>query len=650
MLRLLNAAVARGTHVLYEHVTLTASDGERIALIGPNGCGKSSLFAAILGELPLEDGEIEAPARERIAHVAQSVVEVDSIALDYVIEGHAPLTAARRELAAAQAAGDAMREAAAIAALADLNEGLIRAQAQTIMAGLGFSSAETSREVKTFSGGWRNRLSLARALMCPSDLLLLDEPTNHLDMDSLIWLEAWIKRLHSTVIIISHDREFLDRTVQTTWSVEGGAIVRYSGNYSAYETQSVERLRLQEAAHRSYEAKAAHLRAFIDRFRYKATKARQAQSRIKMLDKLEAIEPVRAMREWRFEFAEPERTPEQLVVMEDVRAGYDEHVVIDHVTMTVRAGDRVGILGVNGAGKSTLVKTIVGALKPMAGSVLRGQGLVIGYFAQHQLESLDARETPLEVMRRKAPLEREQTLRDHLGKFKFSGEYVEHRIGTLSGGEKARLALALIVWDKPNLLVLDEPTNHLDMATREAITVALSGFDGALILVSHDRHLLGSTCDKLVLVHEGRVEPYEGDLDDYARLVLEHRKTVLAAERSAAREASGAAASPAAAAANRREERKREAQERARIAALQKPLKARLEKIDREMERVNAAIGEMDALIGDPDWYSAAGSEEIARITRERGESAARLDELELEWLDVSEKLEACAAAPADPA
>lgn len=648
MLHLNDVAIARGTHVLYENVTLTASDGERIALIGENGCGKSSLFAAILGELSVEKGDIDAPPQERIAHVAQSVLEVDAKALDYVIEGHAPLVAAKAELAAAKASGDAMREAAAIAQLADLNEGLIRSQALTIMAGLGFTNAEAEHEVKTFSGGWRNRLSLARALMCPSDLLLLDEPTNHLDMDSLIWLEAWIKRLPSTVIVISHDREFLDRAVQTTWSVENGTIVRYSGNYSAYEQQSIERMRLQEAAHRSYEARAAHLKAFIERFRYKATKARQAQSRIKMLDKLEVIEPVRAAREWRFEFAEPERTPDQLVVLEDVRAGYDDHVVIDHVTRTVRAGDRIGVLGVNGAGKSTLVKTIVGSIKPMAGSVLKGQGLAIGYFAQHQLESLDARETPLEVMRRKAPQEREQTLRDHLGKFKFSGEYVDHKIGTLSGGEKARLALALIVWDKPNLLVLDEPTNHLDMATREALTVALSGFEGALILVSHDRHLIRSTCDKLVLVHEGCVEEFEGDLDDYANLVLEHRKTVLAAERQArmaAKESDGATA-PAAPAVNRREERKREAAERARIAALKKPLLAKLSKIEKTMDDLRAQLEAFDARIGDPDWYAKAGSEEIAAVTRERGETASALEAAELDWLEVSEAIEATEKSP----
>lgn len=637
MLRLTDVSIVRGTRELYSHASVVASDGERVALVGENGCGKSSLFAAILGDLVPEAGEIDAPDISRIAHVAQSVTETELACMDYVLQGHKPLIAAKAELEAAQSSGDAMREAAAAATLAELNEGAIRAQAHTVMAGLGFMPGDADRLVKTFSGGWRNRLSLAQALMCPADLLLLDEPTNHLDMDSLIWLEAWIKRLQCTTIIISHDREFLDRAVQTTWAIENGELTRYAGNYSFYEMQSVEKLRQQEAARKAYEREAAHLNAFIERFRYKATKARQAQSRIKMLDKLEVIEPVRAARQWRFRFAEPERTPEQLVVLEKLAAGYGERRVIDNVNMTVRAGERIGVLGVNGAGKSTLIKAIVGDLKPMNGEVRRGQGLVVGYFAQHQLESLDARETPLEVMKRKAPLEREQTLRDHLGKFKFSGDFVDAKIATLSGGEKARLALALIVWDKPNLLVLDEPTNHLDMATREALTVALSGFDGALLLVSHDRHLVRSTCDRLILVHDGLVQEYEGDLDDYAKLVLEHRKTVLAAERAANK-----APDEESAGINRKELRKLEAAERARVAALRKPLLVKLAKVEKELAKANDALAGFDAKIADADWYATAAADEIAQVTKERGETASKVEELELEWLDLSEKIEAC--------
>jgi ATP-binding cassette subfamily F protein 3 len=637
MLRLTNVKIQRGLRVLYEGATTVASDGERVALVGENGCGKSSLFAAILGELQPEDGIIEAPGADRISHVAQSVVETDEECLSYVLSGHAPLMAAREELAAALKSSDAMREAAALAALAELNEGAIRAEALTIMAGLGFLPDDATRLVKSFSGGWRNRLSLARALMRPADLLLLDEPTNHLDMDSLIWLEAWLKRVRSTVIIISHDREFLDRATQTTWAIEDGALTRYGGNYSFYEAQRVERLAQQDAAARAYERQASKLSAFIERFRYKATKARQAQSRIKMLDKLQAIEPVRARREWRFQFLEPLRTPEHLIDLENVRLGYGEKTVIGSVTLCIRSGERIGVLGVNGAGKSTLIKAIAGTLQPFAGEVRRGDGLVIGYFAQHQLEQLDMDETPLEVMRRKAPLQREQELRDYLGRFRFGGDFVNARIGTLSGGEKARLALALITWDKPNLLVLDEPTNHLDMATREALTMALSTFEGSLLLVSHDRHLLRSTCDKLILVHEGEVSEYDGDLDDYAALVLEHRKAVLEAEKQAAR-----ADRPAQdASVNRREERRLEAQERARKAALKKPLQKKLDAVEKDLQSVRGELDALDAKISDAAWYQSAPQDEVAETMRRRGELAARSDELEMEWLELSEEIEA---------
>ena len=638
MLRLTNVKIQRGLRVLYEGATAVASDGERVALVGENGCGKSSLFAAILGELQPEDGAIEAPEPARISHVAQSVVETDEECLEYVLSGHAPLIAAKAELAAAQKAGDAMREASALAVLAEINEGAIRAQALTIMAGLGFLPDDGARLVKSFSGGWRNRLSLARALMRPADLLLLDEPTNHLDMDSLIWLEAWLKRVRSTVIIISHDREFLDRATQTTWAIEDNALTRYGGNYSFYETQRVERLAQQDAAARAYERKASKLTAFIERFRYKATKARQAQSRIKMLDKLQAIEPVRARREWRFQFLEPLRTPEHLIDLENVRLGYGEKTVISSVTLCIRSGERIGVLGVNGAGKSTLIKAIAGTLAPFSGEIRRGDGLVIGYFAQHQLEQLDMDETPLEVMRRKAPLVREQELRDYLGRFRFGGDFVNAKIGTMSGGEKARLALALITWDKPNLLVLDEPTNHLDMATREALTMALSTFEGSLLLVSHDRHLLRSTCDKLVLVHEGEVSEYDGDLDDYAALVLEHRKAVLEAEKQAARAERPAAETTSV---NRREERRLEAQERARKAALKKPFQKKLDAVEKELQSVRADLDAMDARIADAGWYQSTPQDEVSETMRRRGELASRCDELEMSWLEISEEIEA---------
>ncbi len=638
MLRLNDVSIGRGTRILYEHATAVADMSDRVGLVGENGCGKSSLFAAILGELSPEAGSIDAPPLDRIAHVAQTVVETDEKALDYVLSGHAPLVAAKAELAAAQTSGDAMREAAALAQLAEVNEGAVRAQAQTILCGLGFLPADDVRDVKSFSGGWRNRLALARALMRPADLLLLDEPTNHLDMDSLIWLEAWLKRVRCTVVIISHDREFLDRATNVTWAIENGKLERYGGNYSFYEMQRLEKIKLQDAAAKAYEREASHLSAFIERFRYKATKARQAQSRIKMLEKLKAVEPVKARREWRFEFPVPERTPEHLIDIEHLKLGYGDHVVLNDVMLTIRAGDRVGVLGVNGAGKSTLIKAIADTLTPMAGTLRRGQGLVIGYFAQHQLEQLDLTSSPIEVFKHKAPTVREQELRDWLAKFRFSGDFADAKIDRFSGGEKARLALALIAWDKPNLLVLDEPTNHLDMATREALTLALSQFEGALLLVSHDRHLLRSTCDKLILVHDGACGEYDGDLDDYAALVLEHRKSVLEADRAARTTAVPAAAEPAV---NRKEERRLEAQERARKAALKKPLQKKLEAAEKAMNAANEKLAALDAKIGDTDWYASTAPEEVQSVMKERGLLADEVSTLEETWLALSEDIEA---------
>lgn len=643
MLRLLNLALMRGTRLLYAHANLIASPGERIGLVGPNGCGKSTLFAAILGDLAPEDGELETPPHERIAHVAQSFTVEDISCIDCVLSGHAPLMNAKAALKRAEASGDEMALAAAHSELAEVNEGAVVAQAKAILAGLGFAEADSCRKVHDFSGGWRNRIQLARALMRPADLLLLDEPTNHLDIDSLIWLENWLRRVEATVIIISHDREFLDRSVNTIWSVEDGTICRYAGNYSQFELARIEKLRAQEFARRAYETQATHLTSFIERFRAKASKARQAQSRIKMLEKLQAVEPVRAKREWRFNFLKPLRLPEHLVDGENLKIGYGDKVVLSGVSFSIRSGERIGILGVNGAGKSTLVKAIVGELTPMSGELRRGQGLEIGYFAQHQLDQLRMDETPLEHLRHLAPDAREQELRDFLGTYRFSGDFAEAKVAPMSGGEKARLALALIAWKKPNLLVLDEPTNHLDMETREALTMALSTYEGAVLLVSHDRHLLRAVTDELWLVHEGRKEVFEGDLDDYAKIVLDHRR-VTAAEARAEHQADKAARNEAQPV-NNKEARRLAAQERARIAELRKPLKKELEKVEREMNALSEKLKALDTQLADPAFYNGADQGKVAQTLREHGELAPKVEALEMHWLELSEKIEALGTA-----
>ena len=636
MLRLIDLAAARGARTLYRNVSLIAPPGERIGLVGANGAGKSTLFAIVLGDLAPESGRIEAPPPARIAHVAQDIEASPAAAVDYVVAGHAPLVAARAELAAAEADGDELRLANAHAQLADLNEGAIAAQAASILGGLGFAAADLQRPVAQFSGGWRNRLALARALMRPADLLLLDEPTNHLDLDSVIWLEAWLKRQPATVLVISHDREFLDRCTTVTWHVADGTIRRYAGGYSAFELAWAERERQQAAAAKAYARTAAHLQSFVDRFRAKATKARQAQSRLKMLQRLAAVEPVRAGRDWRFEFPEPRRLPERLLDVEDLRLAYGPRTILDGVRFLIRSGDRIGILGVNGAGKSTLVKAIAGALPPAGGEVRRGQGLAIGYFAQHQLDQLRADESPLDHLRRLAleiePQAREQELRNFLGQFRFGAELASRPVGPMSGGEKARCALALLAYARPNLLLLDEPTNHLDMETREALTVALSSFGGALILVSHDRHLLRASTDQLWLVHDGRVAPFDGDLDEYAALVLASRKVAREAEPR-----------PAAEAANRREERREAARERQRLAEARRPLQREIDQLEAEIARLSAELRELDARLAAPDFYQDGDADEVAAALKRRGALAATLEASEARWLQLHEALEGIA-------
>ena len=545
MISIRNVTLRRGVNVVLDRASVTFTPGEKIGLVGRNGAGKSSFFGLLNGTLHEDGGEFSIPAAWKMGQVAQDMPETELSATDFVIEGDIGLLAAQAEVAAAEASEDGMRMAHAYMALHDAGAHDAPARAQALILGLGFTDAQLSQPVNSFSGGWRMRLQLARALMCPSDLLLLDEPTNHLDLDALVWLEAWLKRYQGTLVVISHDREFLDAVTQVTVHVDNARLVRYGGNYSKFEEMRAEQLVLQQAAMARQADKIAHLQKFIDRFKAKASKAKQAQSRVKALERMEKIAPVLADAEFSFEFKEPLNVPNPLLSMLDASFGYPAPtdalpgtpptVIVRGINRSVLAGQRIGILGANGQGKSTLVKTVAHALAPIAGEISEGKGLNIGYFAQQELDVLRPLDTPMEHMIRlardtpphmRAPGQSgtEQSLRTFLGTFNFSGDMVHQAVKTMSGGEKARLVLCMIVWQRPNLLLLDEPTNHLDLATREALGMALNEFEGTVMLVSHDRALLRAVCDEFWLVTKGGVEPFDGDLDDYQQFLRDEAR------------------------------------------------------------------------------------------------------------------------------
>ncbi|MFZ5583081.1 MAG: ABC-F family ATP-binding cassette domain-containing protein [Pseudomonadota bacterium] len=545
MITLKNIVLRRGTKVVLDRASVTINPGEKVGLVGRNGAGKSSLFALLNGNLHEDGGDVSIPSQWRMAQVAQDMPETEQSATDFVIEGDTVLLAAQQEVAAAEASDDGMRMAHAYTALYDAGAHDAPARAQALILGLGFHVDELSQPVNSFSGGWRMRLQLARALMCPSDLLLLDEPTNHLDLDALVWLEAWLKRYTGTLVMISHDREFLDAITNVTLHIDNAKLVRYGGNYSTFEDMRAEQMLLQQATLAKQQEKIAHLQKFIDRFKAKASKAKQAQSRVKALERMEKIAPVLADAEFTFEFKEPLNLPNPMLSLlgadigyppaEDAAPGTPPTVIVRGINRSVHAGQRIGILGANGQGKSTLVKTIARDLAPIHGDLTEGKGLNIGYFAQQELDVLRPQDTPLEHMIRLAKeviaagrsgyvAGKEQDLRNFLGTFNFSGDMVKQPVGTMSGGEKARLVLCMIVWQRPNLLLLDEPTNHLDLSTREALSVALNEFEGTVMLVSHDRALLRSVCDEFWLVADGAVGPYDGDLDDYQRYLLDEAR------------------------------------------------------------------------------------------------------------------------------
>jgi ATP-binding cassette subfamily F protein 3 len=520
MIRLSQVTLIRGTKVLLETADVALNPGDKIGLIGANGAGKSSLFAMLRGELHQDQGEFDFPSRWRVAYVAQETPALERPAIEYAIDGDTTLRRLEAELAAAEAADDGMLIGEIYGSMGDADAYTVRSRAEQLLYGLGFSHEQMEQPVSSFSGGWRMRLNLAQALMCPSDLLLLDEPTNHLDLDAIIWVEEWLKKYQGTLVIVSHDRDFLDGVVNVIVHIDAKKLKRYGGNYSSFERQRAAAIVLVAGQVEKQARERAHLESFIERFRAKASKARQAQSRMKMLEKMEELAPLHVSAPFSFEFREPIKAPDPLLVLDHVDAGYrlpdgTEKVILRDVGFSLQSGQRFGLLGINGAGKSTLIKTIAGELAPLGGTANFNKGLAVGYFAQHQVEMLRDDESPLWHFQRMTTRVRDQELRSFLGSFNFAGEMAIRPITNFSGGEKARLALAMIVWERPNLLLLDEPTNHLDLETREALTVALAQFEGTLVLVSHDRHLLRATTDQFLIVADGTLQPFDGDLDDY---------------------------------------------------------------------------------------------------------------------------------------
>ena len=670
MITLKNVVLRRGSKVILDSASIALNPGENVGLVGRNGAGKSSLFAMLNGSLHEDGGEFYIPAQWRMAQVAQDMPETEQSATSYVIEGDVVLQAAQAEVDAAEVSGDGDRMAHAYMDLYDSGAHDAQARAQALILGLGFKIAELENPVNSFSGGWRMRLQLARALMCPSDLLLLDEPTNHLDLDALVWLEAWLKRYQGTMLVISHDREFLDAVTDVTVHIESAKLTRYGGNYSKFEDLRAEQMALQQGAYSKQQDKIAHLQKFIARFKAKASKAKQAQSRVKALDRMEKIAPLLAEADFTFEFKEPANLPNPMLSMQNAYFGYPAPedapegtpptVIVQNVSKSVLAGQRIGILGANGQGKSTLVKTVARALAPIQGDMTEGKGLNIGYFAQQELDVLRPADNPLEHMIRlvkevtaagkmgNQPT-REQDLRSFLGNFNFGGDMVKQAVGSMSGGEKARLVLCMIVCQRPNLLLLDEPTNHLDLATREALSMALNEFEGTVMLVSHDRALLRAVCDEFWMVSQGGVSPFDGDLDDYQKYLLDYAKR----QREEAKKSGGAVpaqtAVPAATKAvtpapeitsgkDSSEQRKLEAKARQQQSEATKPLRKELEKIDSKMQSLSSERTSLQALL-----TTTTAPVEIAQTGKRLKTIENDLDSMEARWLELTEQIEAVA-------
>jgi ATP-binding cassette subfamily F protein 3 len=633
MISLRNVTLRRGGQVLLEGTDLTIHRGQKVGIVGANGSGKSSFFALLLDALHADAGEVEMPAAQVIAHVAQETPGGEQPALDYVLAGDARLAALQHELDAAERSGDGAALARLHDSYAAIDGYRARSRAATILHGLGFDRAAQERPLATFSGGWRARLNLGRALMSPSDLLLLDEPTNHLDLDAVIWLEEWLRRYPGTLLLISHDRDFLDNVTGAIVHIEQRQVTLYSGNYAQFERQRAARLAQQAALAERQRREVAEIRAFVDRFRAKATKARQAQSRLKALARMELVAVAEVDSPVRFAFRPPAHCPNPLLVLEEVSTGYAGVPVFSGVSLGLDPGLRLGLLGRNGAGKSTLVKLLAGTLPPLAGLRQPARQLEIGYFAQHQVEALRADESPLAHLQRAAPGEREQALRDFLGGFGFRGDDVLRRVGSFSGGERTRLALALLVQRRPNLLLLDEPTNHLDMLTRDVLVEALQAFPGAVVVVSHDRYLLRACCDAFMLVAGGQVVPFAGDLDDY-------RDWLASAPDGAAAERDGPGVEQDGTE-SRREQRRREAEARQQRSRERRPLEKRLARLESDLERLHAELAEVNARLADESLYAPGCKAELTAELQRQGRLQQAFTAAERDWLAAGEALEA---------
>ena len=633
MLRFTELSLRRGPRLLFEQVTLQIHPGYRVGLTGANGTGKSSLFSLILGDLHADTGELSVPRQWVIAHVAQEAPAGDRAAIEYVLDGDRELRELEQQLAVAEAADEGEQIAELHARFEAVGGYQARSRAARLMHGLGFAVSDDDRPASEFSGGWRMRLNLAQALMCRSDLLLLDEPTNHLDLDAVIWLENWLRSYPGTLMLISHDRDFLDSVTDHIAHIEQQHIVLYAGNYSAFEVYRAEQLASQQAQYVKQQREIAHMHAYVERFRAKATKARQAQSRLKALERMERIAPAHVDSPFHFTLPAAEKMPDPLLRLDRVAAGYGDTTIIHGVNLGLSPGDRIGLLGPNGAGKSTLIKLLAGELAAQDGDYLPAQDLNIGYFAQHQIEQLDPQHSPLDHLQQLDPQAREQTLRDYLGGFGFAGDQAVALTGPFSGGEKSRLALALLVYRRPNLLLLDEPTNHLDLEMRQALATALQDFEGAMVLVSHDRHLLRVCCDRLLRVHDGTLDEFPLGLDDYPGWLAEQaRQASPASERETESPRN---------AATRKEQKRQQAEQRRQL----QPLRKKLDKAEQRLDDLHARRQALEQQLASPELYNDENRDRLKVLLREKADIDRDCETAEAEWLEAAEVLESATTA-----